>query len=304
MAQRNPVTTRRAMLRLIGGSTALGILGCESGTASSSTGSADAGDDAGNSDVVAVGDNGSAGDAPANSDLGPNEPDAPVEDLANAEWARGGTAAMADRATYPDPHGTALPDCAHIVPTTAGPCTTARQIERADLSEGAAGLPVRLSLRVVDSACAPRAGVTVEIWHAIVAGSYTGQTPNNAFCVLDSALATSDQGRGFQVTDTNGVVAFDACFPGWYPGRAIHFHFAVRDGDTTLGVSQLFFPEDVTRGIFASHPDYSPFGQPDTSWSRDGVIRDMAEADRPRHTLDIARMPDGVMLASKTLVLP
>jgi protocatechuate 3,4-dioxygenase beta subunit len=304
MAERNPITTRRAMLRLMGGSTALGILGCESGAAASSTGSPDAADTADNRDAIAMGDAGSAGDATVNSDLGPNEPDVPTEDWANTEWARGGTAAMVDRANYPDPHTTALPVCALIVPTTAGPCTTARQIERADLSEGAAGLPVRLSLRVVDSACAPRAGVTVAIWHAIVAGSYTGQTPNNAFCVLDAALTTSDQGRGFQVTDTNGVVAFDTCFPGWYPGRAIHFHFAVRDGDTTLGVSQLFFPEDLTSGIFASHPDYSPFGQPDTPWSRDGVIRGMPAPDRPRHTLDIARMSDGVMLASKTLVLP
>lgn len=304
MAERTPFTTRRAVLRLMGGGTALGILGCESGPSASAANPTDAADAADAPDVIAMGDSGNAGDATANSDLGSNEPDAPFEDWANAEWARGGTAAMVDRATYPDPHSTALPACAHFVPTTAGPCTTTRQIERADLSEGAAGLPVRLSLRVVDSACAPRAGVTVAIWHAIVAGSYTGQTPNNAFCVLDSALATSDEGRGFQVTDTNGVVAFDTCFPGWYPGRAIHFHFAVRDGDTTLGVSQLFFPEDLTRGIFASHPDYSPFGQPDTPWSLDGVIRGMPAPDRPRHTLDIARMTDGAMLASKTLVLP
>jgi hypothetical protein len=36
---------------------------------------------------------------------------------------------------------------------------------------------------------------------------------------------------------------------------------------------------------------------------RDSVIRNMPEPDRPRHTLDIARMSDGAMLAHKTLVL-
>jgi protocatechuate 3,4-dioxygenase beta subunit len=298
MAMRAPIATRRGLLHLMGGSAALGVLGCESRPVNSES-SADATDDAAES---ALRDSGS--DATATVDGGPATADVPGNDVADTDWARGGTAAMVDAANYPNPHRPELADCAHIVPTTAGPCTTTRQIERADLSEGAAGLPVRLSLRVVDSECEPRVGVAVFIWHAIVAGSYTGQTPNNAFCVLDDALVTTDQGRGFQRTDADGVVTFNTCFPGWYPGRAIHLHFSVRDGDTTLGVSQLFFPEDLTRGIFASHPDYVPFGQPDTPWSLDGVIRGMPEPDRPRHTLDIARMSDGAMLASKTLVLP
>ena len=300
MATRTPLTTRRALLRLMGGATTLGIVGCDSG-ADATTGRSTI--DAGDAGAAADGMDSSDTDALTSTDASPAQPDVPPDQWSNTEWARGGTAAMVDRATYPDPHGAALPVCALIVLTTAGPCTTTRQIERVDLSEGAAGLPVRLSLRVVDTDCEPLVGVTVFIWHTTVAGSYTGQTPNNAFCVLDPALAATDQGRGYQVTDERGVVNFDTCFPGWYPGRAIHFHFAVRDGDITLGVSQLFFPEDLTRGIFASHPDYSPFGQPDTPWSRDSVIRNMPEPDRPRHTLDIARMSDGAMLAHKTLVL-
>lgn len=301
MANRTPLTSRRALLRLMGGATALTVVGCEDSAAANPAGIIG---DAGDADAAADAMDSTDTDAPTGTDAGPALPDVPPDQWSNTEWARGGTAAMVDRANYPDPHTTALPVCALIVPTTAGPCTTTQQIERSDLSEGAPGLPVRLSLRVLNPNCEPRSGVTVVIWHTTVRGSYTGQTPNNAFCVLDPALAATHQGRGYQVTDERGVVNFDTCFPGWYPGRAIHFHFAVRDGDTTLGVSQLFFSEDLTSGIFASHPDYSPFGQPDTPWSRDGVIRNMPEPDRPRHTLDIARMSDGVMLAHKTLVLP
>jgi len=303
MGTRTSLTTRRALLRLMGGATTLGVVGCDSGPdATAGRPGSDAGDADAASDAAGSSDAGT--DALSSADAVPAQPDVPPDLWSNTEWASGGTAAMVDRATYPDPHGTALPVCALIVPTTAGPCTTTRQMERADLSDGAAGLPVRLTLRVLNPACEPRVGVTVFIWHATVAGSYTGQTPNNAFCVLDPALAATDQGRGYQVTDARGVVSFDTCFPGWYPGRAIHFHFAVRDGDTTLGISQLFFPEDATRGIFDRHPDYAPFGQPDTPWSRDSVIRNMPEPDRPRHTLDIARLSDGAMLAHKTLIVP
>jgi protocatechuate 3,4-dioxygenase beta subunit len=301
MATRTPLTTRRALLRLMGGATALGVVGCEDSAAANPAGTTG---DAGDPDAAADAMHSTDTDALTSTDAGPAQPDVPPDQWSNTEWARGGTAAMVDRATYPDPHGAALPVCALILPTTEGPCGTARQIERSDLSEGAAGLPVRLSLRVLNTDCEPLAGVTVVIWHTTVGGSYTGQTPNNAFCVLDPALAATDQGRGYQVTDARGVVSFDTCFPGWYPGRAIHFHFAVRDGDTTLGISQLFFPEDATRGIFDRHPDYAPFGQPDTPWSRDSVIRNMPEPDRPRHTLDIARLSDGAMLAHKTLIVP
>ena len=120
MAERTPFTTRRAVLRLIGSSTALGILGCESSPSASAANPTDAADVADATDVIAMGDSGNAGDATANADLGINEPDVSAEDWTNTEWARGGTAAMVDRATDPDPHTTALPDCAHIVPTTAG----------------------------------------------------------------------------------------------------------------------------------------------------------------------------------------
>ncbi len=295
---------RRDVLRWLAGAGLAGLTGCVGDVRRSHF----------DSEVDASLDD--APDAPESPEVAAQDVVAPLADVtAPAEvagpdsgegpeaWAWGGTAAMTAKAGYPDPHVVALTGCEHIVPSTAGPCTTALQLVREDISDGLGGLPVRLSLRVIDAACAPRSGVTVRVWHTTPDGSYTGQTPNNRICVRIPALAASNAGRGAGPTGSDGVVAFDTCFPGWYPGRAIHIHFEVRDGDTSFGISQLYFPEDVTAGIFASHPEYARFGQPDTDFATDGVLRAVPVDKRGLHLLEVARMDDGVMLASKTLVV-
>jgi len=245
------------------------------------------------------GDEGAAGpDAPTEGDAGTSG-DAPAGD----SWASGGTAAMTDQASYPDPFTVAPTACALVATTTLGPCTTATELVRRDVSEGWTGLPVRLALKVVDASCAPLAGVTVKIWHTNIGGSYSGQTPNNGMCLEQTSYATMDFFRGAQVTDADGVVAFDTCFPGWYAGRAIHIHFQILTGGTSTRVSQLFFPEDVTTAIFAAHPEYAGAGQPDTSLASDNIIAAIPSASRARHIVDVARMTDGAMLASKVVTV-
>jgi hypothetical protein len=140
-------------------------------------------------------------------------------------WAAGGTAAMTAKASYPDPFTSALTTCALVATTTEGPCTTATDLLRQDISEGWSGLPVRLALQVVDTACKPLAGVTVKVWHTNREGSYSGQTPNNGMCLKQQSYSGQDFFRGAQTTDASGKVFFDACFPGWYRGRAVHIHF-------------------------------------------------------------------------------
>jgi protocatechuate 3,4-dioxygenase beta subunit len=218
-------------------------------------------------------------------------------------WASGGTAAMTAKASYPDPFTVEAASCLLIGSTTAGPCTTATDLAREDVSEGLGGLPVRLGLRVVDASCEPLVGATVRIWHTNTEGSYSGQTPNNAMCLLDQAYAVTNFMRGVQVTDGRGIAYFDTCFPGSYPGRAIHIHFQIEVGGASTRVSQLFFPEDITEGVFASHPDYSSFGQPSTTLTNDGVIAGLSGAERARMIFEVARMSDGAMLASKTVTV-
>ena len=210
---------------------------------------------------------------------------------------------MTAKASYPNPFTAALTTCAIVASTTEGPCTTTDDMAREDVSEGWTGLPVRLALKVVNASCEPLVGATVKIWHTNLAGSYSGATPNNNMCLKDQSYASLDFFRGTQVTNSNGEVYFDTCFPGWYRGRAVHIHFQVKNGSQSYRVSQLFFPETTTQEVFASHNEYSSFGQPDTTFSNDNIMAGIPSADRSRHIFDVARMSDGAMLASKVVTV-
>ena len=246
--------------------------------------------------LVACGSNeGAQPDAP---------PDQPRPDAAcpATAWATGGTAAMTAQASYPDPFAGGLATCPlRLCQTTAGPCT-APTAERRDVSEGNPGLPVRLALKLVrDDTCEPIEGAVVETWHTHAKGVYSGQTPSPGFCSGGDAEAlTKGYFRGTQTSDADGVVAFDTCFPGWYPGRAIHIHFSVRIGADVYLVSQLFFAQPLIDEIFDCHPDYVAYGAPDTSNAADGIVR---SGDLAPYLVDTARMSDGAMLASKVITI-
>lgn len=228
--------------------------------------------------------------------------DSPPDTPALGPWAAGGTAAMTDKATYPDPFGAAA-SCMIVAGTTKGPCTTATDLARVDVSEGWTGLPVRLAMRFVTAACAPIAGAVVKVWHTNIGGSYSGVTPNPGLCLKQPSYSTADFFRGAQTTTADGIVYFDTCFPGWYPGRAIHIHFQVASGVTTYKISQLFFPEVLTTDIFKNHSEYRTYGQPDTTFANDGVMAGIPQPSRAGNIVEWARMTDGAMLASKTITV-
>jgi protocatechuate 3,4-dioxygenase beta subunit len=218
------------------------------------------------------------------------------------EWASGGTAAMTAKHCYPDPFADGVMTCALLCQTTAGPCTS-DTIERQDVSEGWAGLPVRLALKFVDAdTCEPVEGAVIEIWHTQRAGVYSGVTPAGAFCYgPDPDAVNYLYFRGTQTTDADGRVDFDTCYPGWYPGRAIHIHFSVSLGGQAHLISQLFFSEALSEEVFAGHVEYVEYGQPDTLNSTDGVID--GEDDITPYLLDTERMSDGAMLAWKLVAI-
>jgi protocatechuate 3,4-dioxygenase beta subunit len=81
--------------------------------------------------------------------------------------------------------------------------------------------------------------------------------------------------RGVQVTDAEGTVEFKTIYPGHYPGRVNHIHMKVHvgggatkpaaadaahpgvevyAGGQVAHTGQLFFPEDVSRFVEATHP--------------------------------------------------
>lgn len=218
------------------------------------------------------------------------------------QWATGGTSSMKDKASYPDPFVVAPAACVLLCETTAGPCTTQNTPLREDISEGELGLPVRLALKFVNEDCSPVEGASVEIWHTHRKGVYSGQTPAVDFCSNGDPEAPQEMYfRGVQLTNAQGEVRFDTCYPGWYPGRAIHIHFQVKRNGQLFATSQLFFDEALTSEIFATHPEYEEFGQPDTTQETDGVLN--GADDLRDYTLDVARMSDGAMLASKVITL-
>jgi len=205
---------------------------------------------------------------------------------------------MTGAASYPNPFATPTTACVLAVAATEGPCTEAADQVRKDVSEGFTGLPVRLALRVVDASCNPLADAKVKIWHTQITGSYSGNTPNNGMCLKDAADSSKHYFRGVQTSDADGRVDFDTCFPGWYRGRTVHIHFTVTANGKSF-TSQLVFDDTLVAEIFADHPEYSGFGQPDTTNTNDNVV---SRGDIATYTLTTARMSDGAMLASKELV--
>ena len=308
---------RRQVLGILGATGALLVVGCgddgDSSTGSSGNGSTGSpttdepttgGTSTGSSSASALEPTGGEGSTSTTSTMDTTGTTGAIEcgDPA-AAWATGGTASMTAQDCYPDPFARPVLSCALICETTAGPCTTAVKLERKDVSEGFSGLPVRLSLLVVDAdSCAPVAGAKVEIWHTQRTGVYSGVTPNPPQCYLDDPeAATFMYFRGTQTAGADGRVDFDTCFPGWYSGRAIHIHFQVIRDAKVYATSQLFFADELNAEIFASHPDYSEFGQPDRTNISDNIIGN--QADKSNYVLDTARMPDGAMLASKVIAI-
>lgn len=241
----------------------------------------------------------------ANEPSGDNSPDQETETTIDQAtgWAAGGTSSMREKESYPDPFWDIVSDCLLVGATTIGPCTVEEEFHREDVSEGWRGVPLRLGLKIMNEACSPIVGAKVKIWHTSHSGSYSGQTPNNAACLMEQDFASQNFFRGHQITDTNGVVFFDTCFPGWYRGRVIHIHFEVLIENTRAYASQLLFPEDIAQDICENHSEYRDFGIPDVNFSTDAVLDNISADKLDRNILHIEKMSDGVMLGTKVLTI-
>ncbi len=145
---------------------------------------------------------------------------------------------------------------------TEGPFYVDPRLDRSDVTEGLPGMPVELALQVVDPDCAPLAGARVEIWQCDPLGVYSGvgATPDTTFL------------RGAQDADADGVARFRTLYPGWYPGRAPHIHFKARIGGGRVLTSQLFFPDELSRAVYAAVSPYDRRrGRQDTFHANDRI---------------------------------
>lgn len=144
----------------------------------------------------------------------------------------------------------------------AGPYFRNDKLQRVDITECVAGIPLQLNLRIVNSAtCQPVEGVLVDVWHCDSRGRYSGwsgvdpdqEAPSGE---IGSIPRTDEDSylRGCGFTDKNGDSSFRTIFPGFYAGRATHVHVAVRKpGDNedrhVAYVGQLYFPELISSRV-------------------------------------------------------
>ena len=166
----------------------------------------------------------------------------------------------------------ALATCRLFPESTAGPFPLEEQLVRRDITEGYAGHPVRLGLRVVDESCAPVAGAAVEVWHTDATGDYSAFADRGGG--KDEAEGTTFC-RGTQLADADGIAELHTIYPGWYPGRAVHIHLRVRVDDDLLLTGQLYFDDAYTEGVLAEGV-YAAFGPPSTTNDTDGIAGDPA----------------------------
>ncbi|KPI32246.1 intradiol ring-cleavage dioxygenase [Streptomyces sp. NPDC048253] len=161
---------------------------------------------------------------------------------------------------------------------TEGPYYLDGQYVRADITEGKAGIPLKLTLTVVDDdTCVPLSNALVEIWHCDALGEYSGFVGNNGHNEPDSGTFL----RGGVLTNSSGVANITTVYPGWYRGRCIHIHIKVHtnvtltsDGSFTGGqelhTGQLFFNETITTAVARISP-YSTNTVTRTTLAQDSI---------------------------------
>ena len=145
--------------------------------------------------------------------------------------------------------------------TTEGPYYIDADKLRQDITEDKEGIPLTLTLKVIDSeTCKPVGNAAVDIWHCDALGLYSGYesfsegggtAPTDAPSGTPTDTPTGEPPsgapsggtggggghqdptsdtrylRGTWKTDKHGHVTFKTIFPGWYQGRCVHIHTKV-----------------------------------------------------------------------------
>ncbi|MEM7372997.1 MAG: intradiol ring-cleavage dioxygenase [Bacteroidota bacterium] len=126
-------------------------------------------------------------------------------------------------------------------------------------------LMMQFTIQNTNDSCNPLPGALVDLWHCDAKGNYSEYNGQ-----LDGDFTSEHFLRGRQTTDANGNASFISIYPGWYPGRAPHLHVEIKSSDgTSLLVTQVAFPEDVSKTVYASQEYRGDF---DTSNAADALF--------------------------------
>jgi protocatechuate 3,4-dioxygenase beta subunit len=98
----------------------------------------------------------------------------------------------------------------------------------------------------------PLTGAEIFIWHADAIGTYSS---------VDSQMQTEVTTgqfwlRATQITDVSGVVVFKTILPGWYQGRAVHWHIRVKlpGAASYVATTQLFMTDAFVKAYSTISP--------------------------------------------------
>jgi protocatechuate 3,4-dioxygenase beta subunit len=195
-------------------------------------------------------------------------------------------ASSSARTTSADASGATSSSAACVLTpeATEGPYYLDLDKVRSDITEGTDGTPLDLKITVVDATgCTPIKDAAIDVWHCDGVGVYSGFSQAGAGGPDGGPgggqSATDDQTflRGTQVTDANGLGAFQTIYPGWYGERAVHIHMKVHVGGSVVHTGQLFFDDGLTDQVYRAEP-YSSRGTPEVRNSADDIYRDAVAA--------------------------
>ena len=168
-------------------------------------------------------------------------------------------------------------DCSATPSETAGPypydLSKNSAIFRNDVTEGKTGIPLSLTLTIVNSnnSCAAISGARVDIWHCDKDGYYSEYSEPGYLGTQDNTGKTFL--RGIQLTDNNGQVKFTTIYPGWYTGRVTHIHVEIFVNSVLKLATQVAFPDSLNTTIYNTSL-YSAHGQNSITNSKDQVFSD------------------------------
>ena len=158
----------------------------------------------------------------------------------------------------------------YFVDDSASGYNRTKIVSNLDGSSTQTGVPFALTLYVYDAknSCAAMQNVQIDIWHCNASGVYSAE----------ASESTTGQTwlRGYQLTDSNGMVQFTTIIPGWYSGRTTHIHLRLRStynsastgGDNTM---QLFFDQTLVDTLATTVTPYSSEGKNPTTNASDRV---------------------------------
>jgi protocatechuate 3,4-dioxygenase beta subunit len=173
--------------------------------------------------------------------------------------------------------GTSGSGCSAAPQETAGPylydLSKNSAIFRTDITEGKTGLPLSLTLTIVNSSssCTPIEGARVDIWHCDKDGYYSEYSEPGYLGTKDYTGQTFL--RGIQLSDASGQVKFTTIYPGWYTGRVTHIHVEVFINNVLRSTTQVAFPDTINTAVYKTSL-YSAHGQNSTTNAKDQIFSD------------------------------